>query len=546
MNVDVTRVFPVVALLLGTNWSFAAHPTVKSADILLSYVTDLDSPNTPASTEVNDFFSYALAAGDFDDDGMNDLAVSVPGKNFNGVVPGAGAVVVFYGKYASLPTHYDELIQTLVADSDGVEENDNFGVSLASGDFDGDGFDDLAVGTPNEDVILDFNDPINSNHVDAGAINVFYGSEQGLSAVSDYIHMDTDVTFGGSLVQTNAQFGTAMAAGDLTGDGRDELIVAAHNYDVHVQGQNDIVDAGVVLVYRGHPLGIRGGDRVYLDQNNGALIGVSEPFDTFGWALSVGYFNNDTFADLAIGVPSEDYNGVTDAGVVQVIMGDASLIMQDDSLWSQQQLSGVALETNDQFGFSIAAGDFKGDGIDDLVVGVPYEDLEGATDGGVVHVINGIASGLTATENITLSQDSGTLFGIPETGDAFGSALATGDLDLDGFDELIIGTPLEDTSVNSGGLVHVVFGESSGLGVSETLHYLSDNEGATLGNALVVGDFGYGQTLQMAQAGRASLDMDLNAGALFSVVYQNPYLIFKNGFESSLKLVVDDQNKRAR
>ncbi len=506
----------------------------KAVDVDFAFVFDLDTPNTPLSTEALDVYGYALAAGDFNNDGIDDWAVGIPGKAFNGAINQAGSVVIYYGKYNALPTDSVERIQTLVLGMDGVEEGDYFGSSLTVGDFDGDGYDDLVVGVPLEDVTLDFNDPNNSTFVDAGAFNLFYGSSLGLESDSDFFHIDTDNPFSGQLVQANAEFAHALASGDFNHDGYDDLVVSVHKHDVIITN-GVAANAGMIVVFNGHPAGITGGNRIAISQNDGALIGAAETGDNFGLSLAVGNFNNDDYDDLAIGVPYEDYNGVIDAGVAQVIYGENLGLYINDEIWAQNQLSGVLLEENDFFGFSLHTADVNGDGFDELIVGAPYEDLDTgngtAVDAGVVHVIKGASSGLEANGNQTFSQDSGSLFGVAETGDVFGLFINSLDFNLDGFEDLVIGTPYEDTSVNAGGVVHMVFGGALGVDVNDSLHYLSDDLDANLGFSMATGDFGLGQTLHIGKPGNMSSDMESFAGAVFTLVYQNPHIIFEDGFE---------------
>ena len=107
------------------------------------------------------------------------------------------------------------------------------------------------------------------------------------------------------------------------------------------------------------------------------IVGGSEPSDLFGAAITLGDFNGDGFLDTAIGVPGEDVAGVINAGAVNVIYGSASgltggVTQIENELWHQNSpLVPDAIETNDQFGKAVAAGDFNGDGIDDLAIGIP-------------------------------------------------------------------------------------------------------------------------------------------------------------------------------
>ena len=181
-------------------------------------------------------------------------------------------------------------------------------------------------------------------------------------------------------------------------------------------------------------------------------------------------FNNDSFTDLAVGIPSEDLGTVTDAGEVQVFYGSShglQAVSPDDQLWNQDSV-GVkgASQTGDKFGAALATGDFNNDGFTDLAVGVPFEDVGTVPDGGAVEVLYGSAAGLQAItpDDQFWSQDTVGVKGSAQDSDVFGSTLATGDFNGDGFADLGIGVPFEDvgTAVDAGS-ANLLYGSSAGL-----------------------------------------------------------------------------------
>jgi hypothetical protein len=137
-------------------------------------------------------------------------------------------------------------------------------------------------------------------------------------------------------------------------------------------------------------------------------------------------FDNDGFADLAVGVSSEDVGAIVDAGAVNVLYGSAGGLSGSGSQLFTQDSAGVvdAAEAGDQFGRAVAVGDFDDDGIDDLTVGVPAEDVGAIVDAGAVNVLKGAAGGLTGSGSQQFTQDSPELPDTAEAGDLFGAALA--------------------------------------------------------------------------------------------------------------------------
>ena len=389
-----------------------------------------------------DRFGTAVACGDFDGDGFSDVAVGAPGNN-----GGRGEVNVLYGTANGLSAAGDQQWTQDSPDVQGaMQPGDEFGAALASGDFDGDSFDDLAIGVPGEDL----------NAADAGAVNVLYGSGNGLGAARNQLWTQdrSDITGVGN---AGDAFGSALAAGDFDDNNRDDLAVGVPFEDI-----KSVTDMGAVNVIFGTGGGLRATDNQLWHQNKANIQGSGQANDRFGSALAAGDFDADDRDDLAVGVPLEDISGVTNTGAVNVIYGTGSgLKAGGNQMWKQKTAKIVGVpKANDNYGGALATGDFNGDHKADLAVGIPQD----RGTNGAVNVIPGAASGLTADGNRLWHQDSSGISGTGESGDNFGFAVTIGDYNGGGFMDLIVGVPFESISgAADTGIIHVIFGSGTGL-----------------------------------------------------------------------------------
>jgi FG-GAP repeat len=372
---------------------------------------------------------------DFNNDGAADLAIGVPFE-FVGAIQDAGAVNVLYGSAGGLRGPGSQLFtQDTPGFPGSADPQDNLGSGLATGDFDHDGFADLAIGVPGEDV-----GAVGS----AGTVIALYGSAGGLTTVGAQL-----LTQVGSAAEANDAFGGSLAAGDFNHDGFADLAAGAPSEDAFTT-----VDAGAVSVLYGSSGGLTRVSGQLFTQVAGAV----EAGDFFGEALAAGDFNHDGFADLAAGARFEDVGTTEDAGAVSVVPGSAGgLTRVGGQLFTQV---GSAAETDDRFGHALAAGDFDRDGFADLAAGAPFEDAFSTVDAGAVSVLCGSSGGLTRVGGQLFTQVAGAL----EAEDAFGFALAAGDFDRDGFADLAAGAIGEDVgSTPDAGAVSVLYGTSGGL-----------------------------------------------------------------------------------
>lgn len=275
-------------------------------------------------------------------------------------------------------------------------------------DFNGDGFEDLAIGAPDDLV--------------GGAVNVIYGSSSnGLSATSipDQLWSQGSPGIEDSPEGTE-DFGSSLATGDFNNDGYSDLAVG-----VQLEILGPIGAAGAVNVIYGSSTGLSatavggtGREDQFWHQNVANVEDVAESRDKFGASLAAGDFNGDDYSDLAIGVPAESIGAVMDAGAVNVIYGSSSGLSATstpDQLWHQgipgieefpetseffSAVAGTAYFDFFAFISSMTTGDFNNDGFDDLAVGVPNESVGAIGSAGAVNVIYGSASGLSPSTTI--------------------------------------------------------------------------------------------------------------------------------------------------
>ncbi|MEU1120962.1 MULTISPECIES: FG-GAP and VCBS repeat-containing protein [unclassified Streptomyces] len=334
-------------------------------------------------------------------------------------------------------------------------------------DVNGDGYGDLV--TASEATV--------SGVEDAGAIVVNTGSSGGVSADRAQIVTQNSAGVPGA-AEKGDRFGSALATGDLNGDGYTDVVAGTPHEKV-----GDDADGGTVAVLWGSKSGLSGGTTL--------ADPAPAAHDLFGNRLAVGDFDGDGSPDLAVGTGSNDVwilGGVTKSGA-----------------HGQRQLKTAIVADSSEYYRSLAAGDFDGDGKDDLVVAGRYDEdgsfdgaslvypgaagaytalpdeghsaaagdfdgdgrddlLLGSPDADAVTAYAGGAEGLTVSHRRTLTQDSAGVPGATEDGDAFGEAVAAGDVDGDGRADAAVGVEFETVgSVADTGEVVVLRGSADGL-----------------------------------------------------------------------------------
>lgn len=352
-------------------------------------------------SQISEWVGVAVGtAGDVNGDGYSDVFISAPGCDSEYL--NQGVVFLYYGSSSGLGGTYNWI--SLGPEAGGNQSALNYGAAAGTaGDVNGDGYSDFVIG-----------------HAGGSSVYVWYGSPAGLrNGAPAYANWHVGAAPG-------SNFGFSVAtAGDVNGDGFSDLIAGAPA-------------AGYVYLFAGGLTGLPSTDtwRCW-DTQSGAEFGAA--------VGPAGDVNGDGFADFAVGAPKYD-NDFADEGAVKVFYGNGD--------WDQvkNRWTKYGNQTGAQFGSSVwTAGDVNGDGYSDLVIGAPYLDA-GQTDEGRALLYQGGPAGLESSSD---TMRDGTAAEAE-----FGYVVASaGDVNGDGYGDVIVGAPLDDST----GRVFVYHGGQNGL-----------------------------------------------------------------------------------
>ncbi|KUL33556.1 FG-GAP-like repeat-containing protein [Streptomyces regalis] len=430
--------------------------------------------------------------GDFNGDGYKDAVLPAPGANVSGK-EAAGAVIVLYGSSSGLAASRRKTITQNTSGVPGAAEAyDRFGAATATADLNRDGYADLVVGSPYEDT---------SKGTNSGAVTVLWGSRSGLTSGTDLPSPSGSPTY----------YGQDIAALSTGGGTKTRVVVSGYDASVHIVGPFsrtgtfgsatlNMDTASVESV----ALGDFDGDAVPDPAVAGSRLGDLSGGEVYthlaygnelqgnGLIVAAGDLNGDGYADLVAGDPDEpEKEGVDGAtgGRVLVWYGSASGITKDTApVQITQNTAGVpgASESGDAFGGALTVADLNRDGLADIVVGSPYEDLA-KNRAGQVTVIPGRSSGAPGTGSYSFSQDTSGVPGAAETDDFFGTTVSAGDVNKDGRPELFVGASGEN---NSTGAVWVFPGGSTRPTAANSRVFTANAVGLTQQNGTLLGGNG--------------------------------------------------------
>ncbi len=373
---------------------------------------------SPANS--SDSSGAAVTVLDLNGDGFDDLAFGAPGNDtING---NNGAVFILYGQ----TTRYTSSSLTSGVGLYGHEMNGHAGFALANaGDVNNDGFEDLLVGAYAED----------ANGPDAGAAYVVYGQANPLTSGAS---LSSFTTFTGESASDN--LGTAVAsAGDVNGDGYDDLLIGAHHNDLGGS------EAGAAYLVLGRSTQLTSGNissimaTRWIGTSAGSMLGAS--------LNGNGDVNGDGFDDIIIGAQFSD-DTATDAGAAYLQYGSTTIPTSGLASTASTSFAGaVGNEVGSMVGI---AGDINRDGYADVLISAA--DIDGANTA-TAFVVFGSATNYSGANS--LSDDAIVMFSDITVGDDTGSRVSFGDLNGDGFQDLVLGAPNNDAAGTDAGAVYV-------------------------------------------------------------------------------------------
>ncbi|MDV2494683.1 MAG: FG-GAP-like repeat-containing protein [bacterium] len=437
-------------------------------------------------------FPRSVALGDINGDGLADMALGASySPAYTGVVKGTGGVYIIYGSKTLMRR------RDLASQSDLIitGRRQGGGFSLAMGDLNGDGLDDIAIGAPYADGFV----PFRKNK--EGLVYVFFGSKKLVGRLD--LARDADIVISGPETQEYA--GASLAIADLNGDGLAELIIGVPISSTNPSWSRRL--SGTIYILNGRKTF---SPRIDLKESVDVIIFGISANERASTSLATGDFNGDGLADLLIGAPlaTPEVHGTSRsrAGAAYILFGQAQMPPNVDLLTSAD-VRFFGTEPKDGAGYSVAMGDINGDGIDDAIIGAPtarhqnvvrravLNDVLGVTDkdplgqsifrrgakGGAEGEVYVVFGGKSVPATIDLkSQAHVTLYGsryeedfsgdvnLIGVGEDSGFAVAAGDINGDGIDDVLIGAPFGAAQVTATEHVGRVYGFYGSKGLAGT------------------------------------------------------------------------------
>ena len=430
------------------------------------------------------FGSAVSSVGDINNDGIDDFAIGADWADPDGTGMGGSTYVVF-GKESDFNGAID-LSELDGSDGFRIDGEGGFrgsGYSVSASDINGDGYNDIIIGAPG------------SGGSRGGAAYVVFGKESGFSGTVDLSNIVRSGSGGVRIDGESADpftgisywSGRSVSAGDINGDGYDDVIIGAPGVDPNGY-EGDGYESGSTYVVFGKSDGSNGLSGTIelseLDGSDGFRLNGESTDDYSGFSVSAGDVNGDGYDDVIIGAAWADPNG-RDSGAIYVVFGkegrfDATIELSD--IVASDGSDGFRINgesARDQSGYSVSsAGDFNGDGYDDVIIGARYADPNG-DESGASYVVFGNDDAFAATMNLSeLDGSDGFRINGESARDQSGySVSSAGDFNGDGYDDVIIGARYADPNGYDSGATYVVFGKESGFSRVIELSELDGSDG---------------------------------------------------------------------
>lgn len=442
-----------------------------------------------------------VASGDINGDGISDIIITATGANPNSNANAGETYIVFGSSSLNSSIELSSLNGTTGFVLNGESANDNSGSSVAVGDINGDNIDDVIIGARLADPPNGSGGTFNTG----GRVYVVYGKTTAFSSSIDLSSLDGTSGFIFTPNSANEYTGRNVTSGDIDGDGFDDVIMA---------GGSAYYSSEKVSVLFGASNLASLVNASSLNGTTGFVLNRTDNYDAFGYenGLASGDIDGDGVEDLIIGANGAAPNG-SNSGETYVVFGkttgfsssiDASGIIDGTNGFI---LNGV--DSGDNSGFSVFAGDVNGDGTKDIIIGANKADPNNNSGAGETYVVFGSSSFASSIELSSLNGTNGFVLNGENTSDFSGGALSVSDINHDGTKDLIIGATGADPGGNDEGRTYVVFG-SSNFASSIELSSLNGTNGFVLNG--IDGDDGSGISLASGDVnGDGSVDLIIGA-----------------------------------
>ena len=455
---------------------------------------------------VNDRSGISVSgAGDINGDGLDDIIIGASGANGN-----RGASYLVFGKTDGNAVALSDIADNAGFVINGANGFDYSGRSVSgAGDVNGDGLDDLIIGAFRAD---------GTGGNNSGVSYVVFGKANGDAVALGEIAGDDNDGFVLNGVDTGDRSGFSVSgAGDINGDGLDDLIIGAY------RSEPNGYDSGASYVV----FGKANGSAVELSEiggsdNDGFVLNGANEDDRSGRAVSgAGDVNGDGLDDLIIGARNANGN----RGASYVVFGKSDgVAVQLSAIAADAGFVINGVDANDQSGVSVSgAGDINGDGLDDLIIGANQAGPN-ANDSGASYLVFGKTDGTAVELSLVEFGIGGFVINGASANDQIGfSVSGAGDVDGDGFDDLLVGAPNADPNGRGdSGASYVIFG---GQGVLDSAIVYDGSSNTLTGNGManqIIGGAGDDTLLGMGGAdvlrGGAGDDVLAISDADFAVI----------------------------